>query len=135
KTPMLFRDQVHSAARAVRIKGGCAFSFQPAVQGVGVASGGNQRLFVVSQQGDQSALSAKRDQLFEDAPTIRTTIDVVAQNDNQVVPSRSTRPDQGPEGHRTTVNVPDRNCAACHTAYSPMTLTSTRLGRWPSNSP
>jgi hypothetical protein len=51
-----------------------------------------KHLVVVAQDRNQAALTGKRDQPFQDAPAVRTAVNVIAKRDDDVVGLGSIAP-------------------------------------------
>lgn len=70
---------------------------------------------MISQDGDQSAPLAKREELIEDLRTFGSAVDAVAEDDEDVVSNWVDSLDQNSERCGATVDVADGNEARWHT--------------------
>jgi hypothetical protein len=103
-----------TTAVAVRSKGLHSAELHPKVQ-LGLAFQGRyQHLLVVAHEWDNGAALAQRDDLLQDAPAVRATVDEVAEEDHRVLLGRLDGFQKGREGIGAPVNVADGDDAVGH---------------------
>ena len=69
---------------------------------------------MVAEERDQTAAVLEFDEPLDDAPAVRSPVDVVAEGDDAVLGSGPDRFEEGVEGRRTAVDVTDGDSAWVH---------------------
>ena len=70
-----------------------------------------KHVVVVAQDRNQAALIGKRDQSFQDAPAVRSAVDVIAERDDDVVGLGIDHAQNRIQGQEAAVNVANRDGA------------------------
>src|SRR6516162_6887998 len=124
---MVVRDDGKLTAGSVRVEGIVTTHAEEAVERVAVGERLEQHFLMISQKRNKAALMGQVDQPFNDALAVWSSVDVIAQGDDQVVGAGTNHCEQGIKCCRAPVYVTDGDGARFHGGIG--MLTSSRMPR------